>query len=139
MGARAVRTGGQSAYGPAARRGRAPARNLPFTERVCGALAFEAFNLSNRQPVTGLNTVAYTAVAPAGGSRQRGAETGRGRRGYRFRCLLEDNLALAAAKFDPLDAICAICLRSRDGSLVKLLFLSLYLGGRVYLVSILIC
>jgi len=43
-------------------------RTLPFTERVHGLLAFEAFNLFNRQRITGLNTVAYTAVAglPAG-------------------------------------------------------------------------
>ncbi len=38
-------------------------RTLPFTERVHGELAIEAFNLFNSQRITGINTVAYTAVA----------------------------------------------------------------------------
>jgi hypothetical protein len=37
-------------------------RTLPFTERVHGVLAFEAYNLFNSQRVTGLNTIAYMAV-----------------------------------------------------------------------------
>jgi hypothetical protein len=44
------------------------ARSIPITERVRGAVAVEAFNLFNTQTVTGVNMVAYTAVAalPAG-------------------------------------------------------------------------
>ena len=44
-------------------------RTLPFTERVKGALMFEAFNLLNDQFDTGVNTGAYTdsAVSEAGG------------------------------------------------------------------------
>ncbi len=38
-------------------------RTLPFTERVHGEVAIEAFNLFNSQRITGINTVAYTAVA----------------------------------------------------------------------------
>jgi hypothetical protein len=38
-------------------------RTLPFTERVQGALMFEAFNVLNRQYTTGLNTTAFTASA----------------------------------------------------------------------------
>jgi hypothetical protein len=38
-------------------------RTLPFTERVHGEVAAEAFNLFNTQRITGVNTVAYTAVA----------------------------------------------------------------------------
>jgi hypothetical protein len=38
-------------------------RTLPFTERVKGALMFEAFNLLNHQYDTGVNTVAYTVSA----------------------------------------------------------------------------
>ena len=37
-------------------------RALPFTERVQGLLMFEAFNLLNSQPITGVNTVAFTAT-----------------------------------------------------------------------------
>ena len=38
-------------------------RTLPFTERVRGVLAFEAYNLFNTQRITGINTLAYVAVA----------------------------------------------------------------------------
>jgi hypothetical protein len=38
-------------------------RTIPITERVQGSIAAEAFNLFNSQPITGVNTVAYTAVA----------------------------------------------------------------------------
>jgi hypothetical protein len=36
---------------------------LPFTERVQGMVAFEAFNLLNRQSTTMVNNVAYVATA----------------------------------------------------------------------------
>ena len=38
-------------------------RTLPFTDRVHGMIALEAFNLFNTQRITGLNTIGYTAVA----------------------------------------------------------------------------
>jgi hypothetical protein len=38
-------------------------RSIPITERIQGAVAFEAFNLFNTQRITGVNTIAYTAVA----------------------------------------------------------------------------
>jgi hypothetical protein len=38
-------------------------RALPFTERVKGLLMFEAFNLLNSQPITGVNTIAFTATS----------------------------------------------------------------------------
>jgi hypothetical protein len=43
-------------------------RTIPITERVQGAVAFEAFNVFNTQRITSVNTIAYTAVAslPAG-------------------------------------------------------------------------
>src|SRR5262249_40798011 len=39
------------------------ARTIPFTERIKGVIGFEVFNVFNNQPVTGVNTIAYTAVA----------------------------------------------------------------------------
>jgi hypothetical protein len=38
-------------------------RTVPFTERLRGEVAIEAFNVFNRQPIIGLNTIAFTAVA----------------------------------------------------------------------------
>jgi hypothetical protein len=38
-------------------------RTLPFTERVHGVLAFEAYDLFNTQRITGINTLAYVAAA----------------------------------------------------------------------------
>jgi hypothetical protein len=38
-------------------------RTIPITERVRGAVAFEAFNVFNTQRITSVNTIAYTAVA----------------------------------------------------------------------------
>jgi hypothetical protein len=38
-------------------------RTLPFTERISGELAIEAYNLLNTQRITALNPIAYTAVA----------------------------------------------------------------------------
>jgi hypothetical protein len=38
-------------------------RTLPFTERIKGLVMFEVFNLLNNQPITGVNTVAFTATA----------------------------------------------------------------------------
>lgn len=37
-------------------------RTLPFTERIHGALTFEAFNAFNHQYTTGVNTIEYTAT-----------------------------------------------------------------------------
>ncbi len=37
-------------------------RTLPFTERVKGILMFEVFNLLNKQWISGVNTLAYTAA-----------------------------------------------------------------------------
>ena len=38
-------------------------RTLPFTERLHGEVAIEAYNLFNSQRITGVNTVGYMAVA----------------------------------------------------------------------------
>jgi len=38
-------------------------RTLPFTERVHGLVAIEVFNVFNSQPITSVNTLAFTAVA----------------------------------------------------------------------------
>ena len=59
MGARAVRADRQL---PPARkeRGCAPEPTLPFTERIHGVLAFEAYNVFNSQPITGINALAFT-------------------------------------------------------------------------------
>lgn len=37
-------------------------RTLPFTERIHGVLAFEAYNLFNTQRITGINALAFMAV-----------------------------------------------------------------------------
>jgi hypothetical protein len=38
------------------------ARSIPFTEAIKGVIGFEVFNIFNNQPITGVNTIAYTAV-----------------------------------------------------------------------------
>ena len=38
-------------------------RTLPFTERIHGALLFEAFNAFNKQWATSMNTIGYTATS----------------------------------------------------------------------------
>jgi hypothetical protein len=43
-------------------------RTIPFSERIKGVVAFEVFNVFNRQAITSLNTVAYTAVPLLSGS-----------------------------------------------------------------------
>jgi hypothetical protein len=39
------------------------ARSIPITERIKGLLAFEVFNALNSQPITSVNTIAYSASA----------------------------------------------------------------------------
>jgi hypothetical protein len=47
------------------------ARSIPFTERISANLAFEGFNLFNKQFTTSVNTIAYVAsggvLKPVGG------------------------------------------------------------------------
>jgi hypothetical protein len=52
------------------------ARNFPFTERVKGVLAFEVFNVFNRQTITGVNGVAYTAMPLLTGTNVNGPYAG---------------------------------------------------------------
>jgi hypothetical protein len=39
------------------------ARTIPFTERIKGSIGFEVLDVFNYQPSTGVNTIAYTAIA----------------------------------------------------------------------------
>jgi hypothetical protein len=66
------------------------ARTFAFTQRIKGAVGFEAVNLLNRQQVTAVNAIAYDSVAPLPAGLIKGPQFGHydlGPRSGRGNCL----------------------------------------------------